>query len=240
MSRGLPQLPRRWWSISLPGYRDHPEVYGTYSAFDFDELPPVGRDLDEDLAWLNREPVVPRSLGERAEGDPEPARMATAEQLGLLMESADVALPISFSTFIRSTEPRRRVRSATACYLELAEFAVPVVGGGKLVHFLSDQQWVLHWLLYAGLDGSEAVIVTEDPVGFEARDESPRASAHEFDPSSTDAAVCAESFPEFLYRFWIENQIWFALAGGESGAHPLSAEQGRYLSHYRLPGPPND
>jgi hypothetical protein len=231
VTKGLPELPRRWWSVDLPGYRDYP-TYATYAAFDYEALPPIERKLDDDLAWIQREPVVMDSLGERPRGDPGPRREATAEQLDLLLGRRDIALPRAFRNFIRSTEPRLRVRSATACYLDLAEFAVPVVGGGWLIHFLSDQQWILHWLLFAGPDGSEAVVVTEDPLGFNPDEGSPRRFDREFDPSTSEAAVCAATFGEFLYRFWIENEIWFTLIDREHEARPLSVEQARYVRHY--------
>lgn len=58
----LPDLPRSWPSIELPGYREHPTVYATYSGFEYDELPPIERELDDDLRWLLAEPPVPDSL----------------------------------------------------------------------------------------------------------------------------------------------------------------------------------
>jgi hypothetical protein len=136
-----------------------------------------------------------------------------------------IPLPSSFRTFIGSPQPRRRVRSCTDCYLDLAEFVVPVAGGGWLVHFLSDSQWVLHWLLYVDAD-REAVVVTDAPVGFEVEDETIRF----FDPGSDDGAVCARSFSEFVYRWWIENELWFALVDKD---RPLTDEQRRYAEHYR-------
>jgi hypothetical protein len=33
-----------------------------------------------------------------------------------------------------------------------------------------------------------------------------------FDPGRGDGALCAESFSEFLYRFWIENEFRFKLS----------------------------
>ena len=101
---------------------------------------------------------------------------------------------------------------------------------GWLIHFLSDQQWVLHWLLFVGTDGSEAVLVTESPLGFE--DE--RASTS-VDEATLDGGVCASSFSEFLYRFWIENEIWFRVVepdGDEPPESPLSDEQRAYAAHY--------
>jgi hypothetical protein len=121
------------------------------------------------------------------------------------------------------------VRSCTACYLDLGDIAVDVAGEGWLIHFLSDQQWALHWLLYAGSDGSEAVVVTDSPFGFE--DAEPRISS----AAVVDGGVCAPSFSEFLYRFWIENEIWFRVVEpdpGEPPEPPLTDEQRRYAEHY--------
>ena len=40
--------------------------------------------------------------------------------------------------------------------------------------------------------------------------------------------VCAETFSEFLYRYWIENDICHRADTGE----PFTPEQRRYLDHY--------
>ncbi len=37
---------------------------------------------------------------------------------------------------------------------------------------------------------------------------------------------CGSSLEHFLYRFWLENEIWFATNRNE----PLSVEQQQYLS----------
>jgi hypothetical protein len=231
VAKGLPRLRRHWPSIELPGHRDH-RTDATYSTFDYEALPPIERELDDDLRWLRAEAPVEGSLAERLPDDPKPSREATADQLELLLGGRELPLPRSFTTFIGSPEPRSRVRSCTACYLDLGDFPVPVAAGGWLIHFLSDQQWVLHWLIFVGADGAEAVVVTDSPLGFEADEDSPHIFVTKFDPSTTAAAVCAESFSEFLYRFWIENEIWYALAGPEKGSHLLTVEQAGYLEHY--------
>ena len=44
---------------------------------------------------------------------------------------------------------------------------MPVDGGGVLLHILSDQQWVLHWLVFVSPDGGGGpVVVTSVPFGF--------------------------------------------------------------------------
>ncbi|HEY3059377.1 MAG TPA: hypothetical protein VGL99_10425 [Chloroflexota bacterium] len=113
---------------------------------------------------------------------------------------------------------------------------MPVNDGGSLIHFLPDQQWVMHWLLYIGSDGAEAVLATYVPYGF-ALDESEiepaddpsykPARLREFQVGATDAVVCAESFSEFVYRYWIENEIFFRARQGR-----LPDELGRYAEHY--------
>jgi len=225
---GALALPRVWWATDLPGYREHPTPFSTYSPFSYQDLPHIERELDDDLGWLRAEPRVPGSLGYVVAGDPTPERAATAAELSALLGDRTLALSRPFRTFITDPEPRTRVRSSTSCYLDLGQFPVDVAGGGALIHFLSDQQWMLHWLLYVGADGSEAVVVTETAFGFEADGE----PFDRLDPDEAGVSVCAESFSEFLYRFWIENEIWFRADGDAKGEPSLTDEQRRYATHY--------
>lgn len=222
----LPHLPRAWWSIDLPGYRDHPSEYVTYSSFPVEGLPPIGGELDETMSWLLSLPPVPQSLGEPPDEDP-PAREATGEELADLLRGVDVVVPGAFHTFLIDGRLRTRVRSVTSCYLELPDFVV-AVDDGIVVHFLSDQQWVMHWSLFIGRDGSESVVATGQPVGF--RQESGYTD-QETDSLPADPVVCAETFSEFIYRFRIENELWYALNGLRED-RPLTAEERRYLDHY--------
>lgn len=229
-------IPRGWPSIDLPGYREHPSP-ATYSVFDRSLLPPIERELDDDLSWLLVEPPVEHSLagGHLYEG--EPVRTASGRQLDALIDDLGLRLPPAFENFIRMPEPRSRVRSCTACYLDLADFPVKVDGGGWLLHLLSDQQWANHWLLYVHPDGYEGVVSTYAPYGFRlgsseeepdwASDFDPAAAAH-FKHGASESMICADSFSEFLYRFWIENEIWFALSDNGD----LTPEQHRYARHY--------
>jgi len=223
----LPSLPRVWWSTDLPGYREYPTPFSTYSPFPYADLPRIERDLDDDLGWLRAERPVSGSLGYAVPGDPAPERGATASELIALIRDRAVELPRAFRTFIGDPEPRTRVRSATACYLDLGEFVVDVADGGVLIHFMSDQQWILHWLLYVGPAGAEAVTVTDVPFGFEAEGR----RFESFDPRAHEGSVCAESFAEFLYRFWIENEIWFR-SSRDGSDEAMTDEQRRYAKHY--------
>ncbi len=222
----LETLSRVWEFPSLPGYREPEGPHSTYYAGDYRGLPPIGCELDEGFCWLRAQPTVLGSLVDAAT-PPAPARSASADQLDELIGDSGAVPPRSFATFVADQDLRARIRSCTACYLDLEEVVVPVDDGGWLIHFLSDQQWVLHWLLYVAPHKAEAVIVTDVPFGFRD-DEAPA----RFDPTSGNAAVCAESFSEFVYRFWIENEIWYR-ATDPDDEPPLSDEQRAYAEHYR-------
>lgn len=231
-------LPRGWPSIELAGYREHPADFATYSMFEYERLPPVERRLDDRLSWLMAQPPVEHSLagGHIYEGDP--VRPATGAELDALIDGIAVRLPAAFETFVRMSEPRSRVRSCTACYLDLGDFPVAVGGEGWLIHFMSDQQWISHWLLYVDQHGNESVVSTYPPYGFAlgASEDEPEwafdfdpATSNEFKPGASESVLCADSFSEFLYRFWIENEIWYALS---EPPFELTPEQRRYVEYY--------
>jgi hypothetical protein len=222
MSGVLDDLPRVWWSVDLPGYREHPRRPATYSPFEASELPAIERVLDDHLLWLADEQPVEQSIGAEQPGR---ATEATAGNLTRLLAGAPLALPSAFQSLIAERALQDRVRSCTDCYLDLGEYVVSAGAEGTLIHFLSDSQWVLHWLLYVDSE-DEAVVVTQTALGL--FDDSPTPTV--FDPARTAAAVCADTFNEFLWRFWIENEIWWSLAHTTT---PLTPEQQRYLAHYR-------
>jgi hypothetical protein len=51
------------------------------------------------------------------------------------------------------------------------------------------------------------------------------------DLSGIEFACCASSFSEFLYRFWIENEIWYSLIDDDS-QRPLKTFEQAYVNHY--------
>ena len=80
-------------------------------------------------------------------------------------------------------------------------------------------------------NGTEAVVSTSAPYGFALGDEAADfelTASDRFEPGADEALLCADSFSEFVYRFWIENEIWFAL----NERRGLTPEQERYVGHY--------
>src|SRR5262249_5434090 len=103
---------------------------------------------------------------------------------------------------------------------------------GLLIHFLSDQQWCLHWHLYINASGEHCVIVSKKAygirIGEEARQPSRllRAIHLEREP----VWFCAPSFAQSIYRLWLENEILYALADKRQ---PLTTRQQAYLAPYK-------
>jgi hypothetical protein len=215
----LVDLRRSWWFAELRGYRSAEP--GTYARYDLDDQPPVP-DLT-DLGWL--EAVSDAIEWPIDNTDATPSTRLTTHELNSM--AVPVRLPGSLTTLAARADFRGRIRSATACYLDLGDHVAVTANGGHLLHVLSDQQWVRHWLLYIDAEGYEAVLTSTAPIGFEL----PPEDAHlvpEVIPvdGSFDLELCADTLAEFLFRFWIENELWWAIQdGGELPQHLVTYAQ---------------
>lgn len=229
-----------WYSFDLGQYRP---CNGTYCFSAYESLPPLTDvTLDGSFGWLT--PLSEKHEAEMAIFRPDDA---TRERLTTRMRAiADQArqlgltLPLSFAPFMTNPALQDRIPSCTAC-----EFALPqrvarsVAGdGGYLISFLHDQQDVLLWYLYLTPSGEQRVVVS--PYDYDGDDEDTNAPSYvpTDDSQLTDQRraaivantwVCAPTFEAFLYRFWLENTIWFALNEGK----PLTEAQQRYVAHYK-------
>jgi hypothetical protein len=220
----LALLPRAWWFPGLPGYRPDSQR-ATYVRHALDEQPGVPHR--EDLNWLEDE-------AEKAEWsitneDSAPVRVLTAQ--GIEVVAAGLPVPPSLQLLAERPELQRRIRSATACFLDLGDFAAATtIEGGCLVHVLSDQQWVRHWMLYLDGAGSEAVLTSAEPIGFDLpADWPPPPRVIPIGTGEIELEVCADSFAEFLYRFWIENEIYFATRQNQALSPAAAAYAARLL-----------
>jgi hypothetical protein len=220
-----------WWSFELPVYRPHPKP-STYSLFSYEELPPIQEHLDDGFEWLKSHPMKERSL---AEGRYCDGSIPDLGKLSGIIRQNDVQLPKSFITFIESVDLHKRIRSCTDCYLDVADRAVKTKGvcKGSLIHFLSDSQWCLHWYIHADHD-SHLVAVSPNAYGFTLPDDDTAApyNKNEIEIEHEEIWFCAPTFTDFIYRFWLENEIWFALAWDKQ---PLTMTQQAYVSHYVQP-----
>jgi hypothetical protein len=215
----LAPLPRTWWFPSIPGYRT--DTRATYVRHNLDDQPRI-EALDDQLSWLEADAEKPEWSIDHSDGG-GPVRALTPAALDAV--SRGLPLPASLRLLAQRRDLQRRIRSATACYLDLGDFRTPTTAnGGYLIHLLSDQQWCRHWLLYLDTAGNEAVATSTEPIGFDLPDDwPPLPQPVPADGSTVNLEVCADSFAEFLYRFWIENEVWYALHEGRASTQEAAS-----------------
>jgi hypothetical protein len=212
-------LPRAWVTIHVPG-TDVEGGRATYYAYPSDRLPPLPSDVTT-LAFLSHAARHPQDSMARhcewAEAD------LSAQTVANLLGNSQ-ALPDDFSRFLDGDGLRDRLRSATGSYFDLAHSTVEVPGG-RLLHLASDSQWVYHWLLYLSDSGDSAVVGTSFPAGFNLDDD----EADFWRTQEWSCTLVADSFAEFAWRWWMDNEIFYRVHGEKSG---LTAEQEVYVDGY--------
>ena len=222
-------LPRAWVHIQLPGHRAAPQ-HATYETSSYDDLPPIPIELDDDCRWLIQHGTEHDGALDEYERDLQPANVEK------LAAERNLELPRSFRRFMTSPELQSRVRSCTDCYLDPGERTVEVTGpvAGHLMHFLSDSQSCAHWYLHLAGGGQEVVLTSPDLYCYRIDDpeweDYPTCSLETVDLRQQEFVYCAPRFSEFLYRFWIENEIWFAL---QYDRRPLMPLELQYVNHYK-------
>lgn len=215
-------FPAAWFSIELKGFRNMRE-FRTYDAFSYEELPPLplpSQSFCGDFEWLKASELQAVDEEEAVDLDSQIERLVTlASQIGL-------SLPEEFVRFMKSPDLPNRIRSCTGCFFELPDEIIenPAGAGGFLIRFLSDSQGCLFWYLYLNGAGEHCIVASYKLFGSEG----------EFERSDSDEEseifFCAARFEQFVYRFWIENEIWYWLAYGRK---PLTPEQQNYVNHYK-------
>ena len=154
------------------------------------------------------------------------SRGKTAKALAKLVTAVPTGLPTEFVEFFRSPKLWNRIRSCTDCYLHLDDAAGEIRGGsGRLLRFLSDSQSCKHWCLHLMPCGTtHSVVATGFYSGSDSDD--PRFGSI---ANPKDITTCAASFEEFVYRFWLENELYYAL--NDASALPVGGAE--YLAFYR-------
>jgi hypothetical protein len=211
-------FPAAWWGNELPSLRPRVSTYGRYEYEDL--VPPSSVRLDGTFDWLRAEVARESSIRKDDRCDVR----GCFGRLSHFCSEHSIILPHAFVAFFHEIELAERIRSCTLCFLDLATDVIPAPkGDGQMVRFLSDQQGCVFWYLFL-TPGQEdhCVVASPDYFGSDAAEVWPEPS----DPDSID--FCAPSFESFLFRFWLENEYWFA-SHGHGGLSPAAQE---YMSAY--------
>ena len=214
-----------WWGFDLGKYRP---CSGTYQLYPYASLPPLLAP-DESLSWLG-----PLDAAAQADMPTHDAPSQTQEALSALTANArslGLTLPPSFTTLLSSPALQARIPSCTACEFELSSAFLPCPGadGGYIATFLRDQQDCVLWYLYLMPNGVQRIVAfpgdMEQYLG-----EAEGGGRVKMEQITAAIRDCAPSFASFIYRFWLENTIWFKL--NSSHAQPFTAAEQAYLDYY--------
>lgn len=208
----LSELPKGWIFTDIEGVRDIDEM-STYNYFQYEKLPPITISLDDDFAWLEQE----LSYGNETRSFVEKIHSFQAQVADL-----GLTLPQGFLHFMQDSDLHKKIQSNTACYFEMGDF-IEEINGLYLIQFLSDSQYCSLWYLCLDKEGNHAVICSPNVYGQKNYKE-------KF--TEEIGLYVAGSFNEFIYRFWIENEIWFKVVYDEVELPPLTPEQLAYCLHY--------
>ncbi|HEY7831925.1 MAG TPA: hypothetical protein VIG30_00050 [Ktedonobacterales bacterium] len=253
-----------WYGSELPGYRACDD---TYCFFAYDDLPPLSIP-SETLDWLGPlDEATDQQMRPHRDRSKAPGQLpeieATAGRLGLSLPAPFLRLMAS-----PELQDRLPSGTACYFELGKAIVPYPGSQDGFILRFLNDQQNVLTWYLYLTRDGASTVIVTPywlENLAGDPGDEAPGATMtatmgegpdaptwevksgprynETADPQAiqrvvANTYVCGPSFVSFLYRYWLENVLFFKL--DDPGNAQLTEEERRYLAHYRDRAPAPD
>lgn len=187
---------------------------GTYTRIPFNKLPPLP-SADNSFSWLSQTGAERYQYGCTLDSDDNKldslaAIEAELSQLGL-------QLPTDFSRFIRSPAIYGRIPSCTACYLELSDHVTPLAGfpDHYVLRFMNDSQCCVLWYLLFQPDAQVRVLASSYFIEKDIFDAMEYYQDEDvlidYASVTEDAVICANSFGEFIFRFGIENMIWYAL-----------------------------
>ena len=140
-------------------------------------------------------------------------------------QNKGIVLPKPFLIFFESPYHQNCMISVTDCYFDLSDTIVEIPGSqsGYFIRFMNDSQNVMQWYLYIDEENNHRVAASNWMLDSEY----PKGKSLE--SKLENIYICANSFEEFIYRFWIENRIWI------SGTFnlPRSKEEKEYIEEVK-------
>jgi uncharacterized protein (TIGR02996 family) len=218
-----------WWGTDIGPAR---ATDSTYERFEYHDQPPLPvEQLDGTFAWLRAS--QPQSAYRH--GPQWKAFCAEARRWGYFV-------PAEFERFLTDPDLPARVKSCTDNYFERApgpgaEDSAPLAEweDGLFVTFYADSQYCVLWgILLPREPGRYAPILAGPP---EALFPGIWGEAEEDDEAEEDEAddmgkpvLAASQFEQFVFRWWLENEIWYATEWDET-RRPLTPLEQAYVDH---------
>ncbi len=165
-----------------------------------------------DFAWLDGvSPAMEKVIRENSTLFSTYNELQSWPAISKQIQERNLLLPATFTCLIESPELQRKIPTCTDCFLSLSEALIPLPGADDhfLLRFLNDSQSCVMW--YLCLSPQREPWVIASPYFFETD----IFAAMEYQDVNADMLVaesylCAETFLEFIHRFWQENVLWFS------------------------------
>ena len=233
-----PYLPYAsgWFSWGLGSYRP---CNATYCLVPYESLPSIPAPLLQGtLHWLL--PLEPDLQREQQDQFPSRCWGFSPDHWMTILASSlklGIALPNTFRQLMNSPMLMERIPSCTNCYFGLSKRLVPCPGREKgfILRFLNAAQGQIAWYLYLTPQGEHCVLagyplldMLSNPEDIDYITEGITEEERSDVLEGRGIYVCASSFEEFLYRFWIENILWYKLVWYQE-RKPLTEEERYYL-----------
>lgn len=172
--------------------------------------PQAAESLDDQFSWMIDLPV--QSTYTFKQGQELERIQSQLKDLGL-------QLPVSFEPFFRQEFPNR-IRSSTDDRFDLIGHPEELENSGGLVFlpFIYDSQFSNFYYLVWNKDGNHCVVRWGNLIGFPDDQLSDR--------TEVGPEFFSFSFREAVYRYWMDNEIWFRT---ERNGKPLTEKQKEYL-----------
>lgn len=225
-------FPKGWYTA---GHGELWDCDSTYCFIPYEKLPLLEmKNFKGNFQWLidsanELEDVLPT--------EEQTKLINNLDNLVVAAREYKINLPDSFIKFIATSHLRNRIESCTDCYFDLSNRLLTYPDGkdGYSIRFLNDSQNVLLWYLYVN-NKNENCIVVANPQFLDELEDANFSYADEAENETLDDVIipeniyyCAPTFESFIYRFWMENSIWFALTDGKTLTH----EQQEYMNERR-------
>jgi uncharacterized protein (TIGR02996 family) len=212
-----------WWGTGIGPAR---ESGSTYERFQYHDQPPLPVETFEGtFAWL-RESEPQSSWGA---GPKWKAFCAEKRQQGYFV-------PDEFERFLSDKDLPERIKSCTDNYFEhppdpTADDSAPSAEweDGLFVSFYADSQYCVLWgILLPREPGRYAPILAGPPDALFPGIWGEAAEGEAYDPG--EPVLAASQFEQFVFRWWIENEIWYATVWDDS-RRPLTPMEQAYVDH---------
>ena len=215
-------FPYGWWGIALVPCRPDVGTYGRYGHEFLPDAPPL--DELEGAGYLMR---TPRYDGEE-HGRPGTVR-AWRDRVINDLNTLNLPIPRGFRGFFLDHRRAYSIDSCTDCFFLFDGEVTPVAAGGHALPFYIDSQSCVVWSLYFPAGGGEPFVLAGDPS---CTVDGVYASDPELGPFPHSR--CADSFLEFVWRWDVENRIWFTTRwDGEELTDPELVD---YVARYDADG----